>query len=891
MLSTSPQHQHASPPGGRSRKPTWPPLPSVEDETASLAKEIVSSTEVRQHAGDGDGEPPMHTKGTVDQQKVLEALDHPRDRRYVLVSDPSGGGSSSSSSSTSTSTGLDRRRKSVAERGNMAPVRTDAGDPPVFTERISTPYAYTKPQKESTAPSRAEFLSPESLTPVSASVPVSSPTRDTYNNMLRDQNAKTARPTCSYSRHGSFSRPSPIAKPNVFEDSDVEPDDSTHLRAAERKPARYSFSKNDLQSDDLKKNLRDSQPKPELRRRESGHRPQPTFRKEDSSSSSKDNHYGDSPRSSSSSLNSGIKKTKPALVETGHRSSSRTSSRPASPLQHASSPKLSSPLRESPATSRPTSRGNASPASPLFFSTTVQPSSPGRVPIVDADWYATYPPPTARDVSQFPSRMNRYDTMPDPYLRIDVLSSSPARLPVEEAALPYPADDWPLDVFMPSEQHFQFNHSTVGSPRQKFSDSPRTSSSPIAGSPRLKDETYRSRDNIIKAEDLPRTRKIGSHGMRSHVSLDDRRERPARLSSNFDLDKPLPSCPRSLVTAKYDDWYSLHGYRNFDMCPSCFNGVFVDTPFAVHFSQTRFGERPTQRFCDFSSPWIRLAWLLTIKQRRASLELIYALADIADVDRPCPDDREVGSDRVTWYGIPDQKDGVHVANFAICSCDKRMIEALWPTMCGYFKRLTNTYASNVPEKYTCSLRTSSRRFPKYLDLLVELGTEAQDLGQRPNMNRFVQMARENAFKGECAMNRLYIRKPWIFIPSLPEFTVCEECYNELVWPAYQSKKTPNTIPRLFNKALQLVPNESSDIGSSCCLYSPRMRKVFDTSVREADFTYLRRKAVERKRAEMRIAREKKEIVNWMAGLDRGSSQWERARDEMKALEDEWASWE
>ncbi|KAH8708579.1 hypothetical protein GQ44DRAFT_627642 [Phaeosphaeriaceae sp. PMI808] len=362
---------------------------------------------------------------------------------------------------------------------------------------------------------------------------------------------------------------------------------------------------------------------------------------------------------------------------------------------------------------------------------------------------------------------------------------------------------------------------------------------------------------------------------------------PVTLDSN----KPLPPCPRITATSNYDDWYSLQGYQNFDICPKCYDGVFASTPFSIHFSQTRLGERPIDRFCDFGSPWIRLAWLLTIKQRRPSLEMIYALADIVDIDRPCPKDRELSSDHVSWYGIPDQRDGIHVGDFAICSSDKRMIEALLPTLRGYFTRLPNTHQSSVPDKYMCSLRTSSRRFPKYLDLLVELDGEAQDLGQRPNIHRFIQMARENSFKGECGQGKPYFRKPWYFIPALPEFTVCEECFNTLIWPSLQSRSTPSTVPRRFNKTLQLVPNEDAEVGSSCCLYSPRMKRIFESAVKEADFTYLKRKALERKRVERKVARQKKGIVNWMADLERGSSQWEVAKGEMKALETEWAKWE
>jgi hypothetical protein len=848
------------------RKQTWPPSPSVEDEAAAQVE---------------DGGPPTNTRGTVDQESIIEDIAQPADRRYVLVSDP---GDSHGISSV-----RDRRRKSFAERGNMDPINTRPDDPPVYTKRVSTPYAYTRPQKETTLPSPMNFLSPVPVTPGSSSASPSAPTRDVWN-AQNDQNAKPSKPHPSYTRHDSFPKSSQAPKTDVFDDSDNDMDDTTHLRTAERKPARYSFVKSDLQKEDLRTGLHNSQPKPGPRRSDAGQRP-PPLRRGESSTSSKDNPYAQSPRSSTSSLNSGTRKSKPTSLETTHYSSSRPPSRPSSPLQRAPSPKLPARLHESPPSSRPSSKGNTRPASPLSSSSTLRPASPGlrRVPVADADWHSTYPPFVASDRSRPPSRYGRHETMPVQAPRIDV--RSPSRAPVAASALPYPVDNGPIGVFMPSEEHYQFDHATVASPRQGFSDSPGFSSSPILGVPRRDEEARGSKNKSVMLDQPTRTRNTIPNSARSQVSPDHRREPPPKTSAKLDVNKPLPSCPRSAATAKYDDWFNLKGHRHFNICPSCYDEVFADTPFAVQFSQSQIGERPIERICDFSSPWTRLAWLLTIKQRRPSLDLLNTLAEVAEVHRPCPDDRAVGSDRATWYGIPDQRDGVHVANFAICSSDKKMIEVMFPTMRGYFTKLSSASVSKAPEKYMCSLRTSSRRFPKYLDLLVELDTEAQDLSQRPNINRFVQMARDNAFKGECAKDKTYLRKPWHFIPSLPEFTVCEECYDEFVWPLVQSKTMPSTIPRLFNKAIQLVPNEDPIVGSSCCLYSPRMRKVWETSVKEEDFTYLETKVLERKRVEARLARAKKGLMTWMGDLDRDSTQWETAKSELKSLDRDWLAWE
>ncbi|KAJ4335136.1 hypothetical protein N0V95_008978 [Ascochyta clinopodiicola] len=852
------------------RKATWPPSPAVEEESVAAKKEVSSLV------GPQEGEPPIDTRGTVDQEYLLDEIEQPRpldsdERRFMFVPGSGDDGLHAASG------GGGGRRKSFAERGNMPHLKTDVeSDPPLFTKRVSTPYSYT-PQKESTAPASAGFvLSPEPLTPANTSKPRTVPSRDTWDTQ-KEQNARPSTSIPVRTRRDSPTRPAPrSAKDDVFDDSASDGESTTHLRTNERKPARYSFVKSEAQKEDLRTNLRENQPRPEPSRQDSTQRP-PTARAahHNSSGSSKESSYYQSPRSSSSSVNSEKRKSRPAREETSHVNTSRPSTRPSSPLH------MPSRLRESPPGSRPSSRGNATrPASPLAWATTINPPSPRQPPITDADWHATYPPASAGDRSRQPPRFGRHETIQIPPPRVDVHSPSPVRPPTSNP-LPYPVDDHHADVWMPGEEQYQFDHSAVPPPRQIFRDAPRVASPSIPNSPRQTDGFARSsRPRTPRPEEAPRLRRSRSNSADSKHSSDGRTKssRTATL-----LDRPLPSCPRGTPTDRYDDWYSLPGYRNFDICPSCYDGVFADTPFSAHFSQSRRYERPTERFCDFSSPWMRLAWLLTIKQRRPSLDLLYTLADVSDSDRPCPGDRELSTDRVSWYGIPDPRDGLHVANFAVCSADIKMLEILFPTVRGYFTRLSPT-STYTPEKHTCSLRVSSRRFPKYLDLLVELDAEAQSSGSRPNMARFIKMARENAFKGECARSKAFIRKPWHFIPHLPEFTVCEECYTDAIWPALS---TPSALPRMVNKSIQLVPNEDLEFGSSCTLYSARMRRVWDLAVKEDDFAYLERKVLERRRREVAIAKEKRGLLGWIAGLEKGGRAYERAKDELRLLDREW----
>jgi hypothetical protein len=960
-------------------KPRWPPKPSVEDEVVSLAKEVKSSAAAVEPNTGGEAQ----ARGSVDQYPIIEDNDnyiHDQsnynnysdsdndERRFVLVSDPAAA----------------PRRKSFAERGNMRHIKTDVynnNDPPVCTQRTSTPYAYTKPQKEYIGPNSKYVLSPEPITPqVSSSIPTSVP-----RGQARDQNARPQKLSPDHGRYDSFQAQSPRTNKNdAFEDSDTD-SDTTRLMT-DRKPARYSFVNSDLQKEDLRTSLLDSQAKSEKRR--SGE-PLPNERtrgtNNGSSGSSKNpTPNTQSPRSSTGSLNNesgghsrqksrpvpvdtsyssspkyqesrpvsprpsspryrerpaedrykssskypdsrpasprpstptyrGAQqpKPRPVPVDTSYKSSSRypdsrpQSPRPRSPVYREPpqsaprSPKLP-PLRrpaDSPPTSRPLSRSgpNSRPASPLSFSTTVPPPPPhGRMSsVTGADWHATYPPTSATERSRPQERYQprHGDSLPVPMPRIDVQSPSPVRHPNPAPnPLPYPVDDRQSEVFMPPEAAYQFTHSYapappspyVSSTRQPYNDSPKLSSSPVPGSPRGRPSAFTpsvASRHTATPEEIPRVARVRSNSIRSQSSHDSG---PQRRTAPSSLDRPLPSCPRSEPSDKENDWYTLDGCPGFDMCPSCYDGVFADTPFSNYFKQTRGFERPIERFCDFSSPWMRLAWMLTIKQRRPSLDLIYALADVAEFERSCPKNREVAG---IWYCIPDQRDGVHVSNFAICQNDMKNIEVLFPSLRGYFTRLPSH--GGLARQHVCSLRISSRRFPKYLDLLVQLDAEAQNSGQAPDIRQFVQLARENAFKQECQRDKKLIRKPWYYIPGLTDFTVCEECYDNNIAPAIAEN---NPIANLFNRTIQLVQGEDSE-GSSCCLYSQRMRRVWARSVEEQDLVYLKRKAQERKRAEVRLAKERKQILRWMAGTEKGSGEYESAKRELSECEREWRGWE
>jgi hypothetical protein len=77
---------------------------------------------------------------------------------------------------------------------------------------------------------------------------------------------------------------------------------------------------------------------------------------------------------------------------------------------------------------------------------------------------------------------------------------------------------------------------------------------------------------------------------------------------------PLPTCPRKELTRGRNDWLTLPGYPEFDICPHCFNSSIARTEFRHLFVPA--ASRPPDALirCDFGhSPWYRIAWLLTLK--------------------------------------------------------------------------------------------------------------------------------------------------------------------------------------------------------------------------------------------------------------------------------------
>jgi len=128
---------------------------------------------------------------------------------------------------------------------------------------------------------------------------------------------------------------------------------------------------------------------------------------------------------------------------------------------------------------------------------------------------------------------------------------------------------------------------------------------------------------------------------------------------------PLPACPRTTYIRGRNDWLTLPGCESFDICPSCFNSSIAPTEFRDSFIPAPRRSPTEEVICDFgSSPWYRIAWLLTRKERRRDMGLFYGLAHVAASLPPCTGSHK---DIRQWHSLVDPSSRTPISNFNVAT--------------------------------------------------------------------------------------------------------------------------------------------------------------------------------------------------------------------------------
>ncbi|KAI9774357.1 MAG: hypothetical protein M1840_004251 [Geoglossum simile] len=310
--------------------------------------------------------------------------------------------------------------------------------------------------------------------------------------------------------------------------------------------------------------------------------------------------------------------------------------------------------------------------------------------------------------------------------------------------------------------------------------------------------------------------------------------------------KPFLTCARGGGVTGKNDWYTLANCPNFNICPTCLEESIISSPFTTHF---RPSSRPldVEIKCDFSNIWVRTAWNFTIQLRRPNLDLLYSVAGIVTSVEPCPGDTvRAGS----WYSIVDPDTQVPVENFDICRSCVSNVGALFPTLSGVFAVIPNRHG----QERVCDMRAGSKRFPKYFRMIESTADTARVSFRPPDTSSLAHYIRKRSSMRECTNDRLVFDKAWHKIPEIPYFTICEECYNDVVWPAIDGG---SMLASKCSRRMSLV--WSGNDGVSCQLYSARMRHIFEEAVARNDLEFLKRMTAERRGKEITI----KEKLNHM----------------------------
>ena len=324
----------------------------------------------------------------------------------------------------------------------------------------------------------------------------------------------------------------------------------------------------------------------------------------------------------------------------------------------------------------------------------------------------------------------------------------------------------------------------------------------------------------------------------------------------------FPKCPRELPVAGFNNWYTIRGMQNFDICNTCMQ-VLGASSFRDYCIPSPYRPPNQAVACLLSRPWIRIAIARCLQDGDANIPLLQNLNRLPTDVWPCPGKN---SDVRKWYHVLDRTTKMPISNFDVCTACVRSVELIFPEL--QQEKLLERPVDKLSQERVCNLNTNSKHFYSILNELDRLAGYSKKKDLRPkDISNFADFVKKKTRYRECSKDSRLATPLWHFIPRLPEFTICEECFEEIVWPL---KDKP--IAREVLKTVQKVPTYRPDHhipGISCQLYSQRMRKVFADAVARNDFETLRYEAQLRFNVEGRL-QEKQMILaqDLKAGIDR-----------------------
>jgi hypothetical protein len=264
-----------------------------------------------------------------------------------------------------------------------------------------------------------------------------------------------------------------------------------------------------------------------------------------------------------------------------------------------------------------------------------------------------------------------------------------------------------------------------------------------------------------------------------------------------------------------DEWSTIIGLDNFDICPSCLVQVFGPTPYLNNFvpAWQRYAGTATV-VCGMSQPFIRLSWV--VARCRFDFELFKAVVATLTSSPPCrgqePDDGP------KWM-VPG-------TNIDFCDTCYRIVMLMYPTCGQHF------VARPDPSQRTCGFmpRWTSPRYSIMIDAFFDVQSG------RTSWEELELWIKQRSHLPECGKDSQYTGRWWHRCPEIsPNWVACQECYVDVISTStFESKFTRTAGPDENNEAL-----------FSCQIYSGRMRSIYSQACTTRLFSDFATTALER----------------------------------------------
>jgi hypothetical protein len=338
----------------------------------------------------------------------------------------------------------------------------------------------------------------------------------------------------------------------------------------------------------------------------------------------------------------------------------------------------------------------------------------------------------------------------------------------------------------------------------------------------------------------------------------------------------FPKCPQPYPVAGYHHWYTIQGLQNFDICASCAS-VVGSSEFRDYCvpSWKPASEAVT---CALSRPYIRIAVARALKEKSANVNLLQELNTLPSGVMTCPGSNP---DLRRWYHITDPLTKSPIAKFDVCTACVRSVELLFPEL--RKEKLFERPDTKLSAERTCNLNASSKHFYPIVNELDKLARYSRKKDLRPkDITAFGEVMRQKTRYRECAKDAMLATTLWHYMPRLPELTVCEECFEEFVWPMRNMPIAKDMLPTLQRVPIQRPDNYVA--GISCQLYSERMRAIFKNACSRNDFEGLRQSALMRYNVEHKLQEKFRQLRQ---DMERG----EDRREEVERNSSLWKTYE